>query len=252
MPKQRTSFNPDWFKQKDCNGHFLEEKEQSDDDFEIGVETRKTLKKLNLKVQKSMLHGMRKFYHTLSGHLLKKLPLHNVILKESRRLSYENRCEAWTVRSIKLLANAVSLVPPCNVDFIGDEWRVLQCEQIPDDWNRTQDGQGGVSKRVDDYWSKIFNMKDALDHPKYPELTRVALFDKSLQSFRVALFGGSLQPHPRVAPFGKSLPQGKSRRQFTPLALEEHRTLEFLRPMELKVVQLGFWMKQEQRLTKLT
>nr|CAD7398084.1 unnamed protein product [Timema poppensis] len=37
------------------------EKEQSDDDFEIGIETRKTFKKLNLKLQKSM----RKFYHTL-------------------------------------------------------------------------------------------------------------------------------------------------------------------------------------------
>nr|CAD7409720.1 unnamed protein product [Timema cristinae] len=64
---------------------------------------------------------------------------------------------------------------------------------------------------------------------------------KSLQSFRGALFGGSLQPHPRVAPFGKSLPQGKSRRQFTPLVLEEHQTLEWLRPeaMELEVNSLN-------------
>nr|CAD7446594.1 unnamed protein product [Timema bartmani] len=62
----------------------------------------------------------------------------------------------------------------------------------------------------------------------------VVLVGKSLQAFRVALFGGSLQPTQGLCCLASlyqlTTPQGKSPRQFTPLASEEHLTLEFLRP----------------------
>ncbi|CAG2055564.1 unnamed protein product, partial [Timema podura] len=84
-----------------------------------------------------------------------------------------------------------------------------------------------------------------LTNPLHIHKTMVVLVGKSLQAFRVALFGGSLQTTQGLCRLASlyqlTTPQGKSPRQFTPLASEEHRTLEFLRPepMEAEEGNMG-------------
>jgi hypothetical protein len=144
--------------------------ELSDTNLEIGEETRKVWGKVKQEFQKVLILGMRKFYHEMVEKLLKKLPLDNGILVGARCLTPVHRCETWTVKAIKNLATIIPLIPPLNVDCVGDEWRVLQLEKVPKDWYCYEVEGKEIQIRIDQYWSKIFSLNDSLQQCKYPQL----------------------------------------------------------------------------------
>lgn len=171
--------------------------EMSDQDLEVGSEARKFLEKMNTQTQKVVVYGMRQFYRRSAGYLMKKLPMDNTVLHDARCLKFENRCEPWTVKAIKNLAEAVHIVPPISVDIISDEWKILQNEKVPMEWNNADymnnntvdqeekpcgeveenatynDDSKKRKARVDQYWNRIFSLKTVFGDPKYPQLTRL-------------------------------------------------------------------------------
>lgn len=101
--------------------------------------------------------------------LIQKIP-NDIVISEAQCLKPQNRCEVGTVNSISKVASKINLLPPLNSDTISDEWRTLQCENIPQDWYI---GSEGNFLRVDSYYNKIFSLKNDRGDQKYPELTRL-------------------------------------------------------------------------------
>jgi pescadillo protein len=56
-----------------------------------------------------------------------------------------------------------------EVAMVGDEWRLYQVEDVPQDWIMDSDSE--EYKRIDDYWNNVFNIKSNItNQPKFKVL----------------------------------------------------------------------------------
>lgn len=63
-------------------------------------------------------------------------------------------------------------VSSLKISTVKDEYKLLQVEEIPECWYKEEDG---TYKRLDQFWAKIFNIKNGNGLRKYPKLSLVSL-----------------------------------------------------------------------------
>jgi hypothetical protein len=105
------------------------------------------------------------------NHLLKKLPLSNVILKNVACLSPQN---------LQMMLALTENLPYCNAadvkDRVSAEWRLYEEEEISRDLfvsceGQNDDGTANVKyRRIDEYWYKVMQIADARGEAKYQTL----------------------------------------------------------------------------------
>ncbi|KXJ11527.1 hypothetical protein AC249_AIPGENE22736 [Exaiptasia diaphana] len=133
------------------------ENQLSDNSLEIGEETKKVLKSLPTEKKRVFILGVWSFFKAAGKHLLKRLPLDNVILSKCKVLSPLARSKDWSSKAIKDMATKLHV--DVNITTLCDEWRLYQLDQIPEDWLTTDD-QSKKPVRVDVYWNKVGEMKN--------------------------------------------------------------------------------------------
>jgi hypothetical protein len=104
-----------------------------------------------------LIYGIRQFFAAASGHLLKKIPWNNNVLKNARILQPDRKKESWTTEAVKSLAKKMPV--SLDRDRLVDEWKMYQDEEISEE-----------PQRVDAYWNAIGNVKTATNEMKYPNL----------------------------------------------------------------------------------
>ena len=72
-------------------------------EVEIGEETRRAISKFSSEQQRKFEPGAVFFLVTSTKHLVKRLPLGNIILGKVRGLKPGARKESWTLKGIKIL-----------------------------------------------------------------------------------------------------------------------------------------------------
>ena len=138
--------------------------------LEIGEETRRELRELSEEQQKKFALGAKSFLITATKHLVNKLPLTNIILRCSIVLQHDLRLQNGTQKAIKTLASKLNV--GVDLDKLGDEWRMYQLETIPEDWHMEgEEPQKPI--RVDHYWRKVDDLKDAMGEKKFPSVMKV-------------------------------------------------------------------------------
>ena len=101
---------------------------------------------------------MKESYVAMSKYLLKALPLNSQVLKDIFCLGPVKREKEWTVNAIgRLVSMLPHIIAEREVSLNKDEWKILQTEEIPDDWYMENSGQ---QKRIDTYGLKC--LKSAL------------------------------------------------------------------------------------------
>ena len=119
----------------------------------------------------------------------RKLPINEGILCGNEQISIESitfkftslkrfSCLASVKREKELAVNAIgrlaSMLPHIiterEVSLVKDEWKILQTEEIPDDWYMENSGQ---QKRIDTYWAKVFEIRTETGDLKYSLLSKV-------------------------------------------------------------------------------
>ena len=102
--------------------------------------------------------SMKESYVAMSKYLLKALPLNSQVLKDIFCLGPVKREKEWTVNAIgRLVSMLPHIIAEREVSLNKDEWKILQTEEIPDDWYMENSGQ---QKRIDTYGLKC--LKSAL------------------------------------------------------------------------------------------
>lgn len=130
---------------------------------EVCDQARLLISKLPEKDKLSFLSKVQKHYVAAAKHLLEKTPIkHNCILKNFQCLQPKERTKSKSVIHIK---NMVRSLPLKNISAtaVSDEWRLLQLEDI----------KVMEAERIDHYWLRIFNIRNAFGSIKYPLLTTV-------------------------------------------------------------------------------
>ena len=138
--------------------------------LEIGEETQKVVSDLSPEKQRMFVLGVRSFFKAAAKHLLKKLPLDNIILKKCKVLNPSCRSANWAQKAIKDLATKLHV--GVNLTRLCDEWRMYQLDEIPEDWRTTVE-QPEKPVRVDIYWNKVSGLKDDFGEVKYPLVLKV-------------------------------------------------------------------------------
>ena len=93
---------------------------------------------------------MKEFYVAMSKYLLKAWPLNSQVVKDVSSLGPVKWEKEWTVNAIGRLEREMKLLNEREVLLVKDEWKILQTEEIPDDWYMENSGQ---QKRTDTYWA---------------------------------------------------------------------------------------------------
>ena len=138
--------------------------------LEIGEETCRGIRDLSEEQQKKFALGAKSFLIAATKHLVNKLPLTNIILRCGMLLQPDLRLENWTLKAIKTLASKLNV--GVDLDKLGDEWRMYQLETIPEDWYMEgEEPQKPI--RVDHYWKKVDDLKDAMGEKKFPSVMKV-------------------------------------------------------------------------------
>ncbi len=152
------------------------------DKFNIGSGAKVLLKKLKADqaqypVYKTFCLDIKKFFEACTSHLLKKLPLSNVILQNVACLSPLLRKEP---HSLQMMLALTENLPYCNTadikDRVSGEWRMYQEEEIHRDLfvlseGQNEDGTAYVKyRRIDEYWYRVLQITDTRGEAKYHSL----------------------------------------------------------------------------------
>jgi len=153
-----------------------------DDKFSVGSDARAILKNLKVDkaqypVYKTLCLDIRKLFEACANHLLKKLPLSNVILKNIACLSPLLRKEP---QSLEMMLALVANLPYCKAaemkDKVSAEWHQYQQEEISRDMFVSGEGQNSDGtafvkyKRIDEYWYRVMQITDTRGDAKYQSL----------------------------------------------------------------------------------
>ena len=113
---------------------------------------------------------MKESYVAMSKYLLKALPLNSQVLKDVSCLGPVKREKKWAVNAIGRLASMLPHIAEREVSLVKDDWKILQTEEIPDDWYMENSGQ---QKRIDTYWAKVLEIRTETGDLKYSLLSKV-------------------------------------------------------------------------------
>ena len=135
-------------------------------DMDVGTEVVAQMKKIGKEDDiLKQLQLMQLSYVKITQYLQKKLPIDNKLLQDLRCLHPYLRDKPWTVNSIARIAEHMPhIIKSIQVSQVKDEWKSLQAEVLPDEWDR---------KRIDKYYANIFNMKNMMGEPKFKLLRLV-------------------------------------------------------------------------------
>jgi hypothetical protein len=162
------------------------------DTFDIGCEAGQILKqmkadKAQYSAYKSTIMDITKFFEKISAYMVKKLPLSNVLLKNTACLSPLCRQVPSSVQMIiAVVENLPYLHTPEMKDNVRHEWQKYQDDQIPEDFYISDKGQKDdgtpyiASHQIDHYWHKIMSLTDSHGNQKYPNLSAVVKIISSL------------------------------------------------------------------------
>ena len=144
-------------------------------DMDVGTEVVAQMKKIGKEDDiLKQLQLMQLSYVKITQYLQKKLPIDNKLLQDLRCLHPYLRDKPWTVNSIARIAEHMPrIIKSIQVSQVKDEWKSLQAEVLPDEWDR---------KRIDKYYANIFNMKNMMGEPKFKLLRLVIKSALSLQN----------------------------------------------------------------------
>jgi hypothetical protein len=159
---------------------------RKESDYDVGHQARNILTKLQKHKDRHAANNtlcldFNKFFETSANHLLKKLLLSNVLLRNVACFSPLLR---QVDRSTHMTAAVVANLPCCNTPELADkvlsEWKLCQQEDISDDFyvneqGHLDDGSVFVKYRpTDDYWYRIMQIVDSKGQPKFPSICTVA------------------------------------------------------------------------------
>ena len=140
-------------------------------DMDIGAETAKQLLKIPSSKRAEFQAKMKDTYIQMTLYLQKNLPLDSTFLRDLRCLGATWRREDWTVEAIKRIASALPhIVGGREISYVLDAWKMLQLEDIPEDWSLNSDGS---FKRIDHYYAKVLDIRSETGDLKYKELAPV-------------------------------------------------------------------------------
>lgn len=131
------------------------------------------------------LDRARHFYENVIAALLKTLPLKNKILRDLQVLRPNSKTEESSVEALRRLAASIKLFPQADIDELIDEWKLFKSESLPMGSSPEEEDQQDQSDpeisdddmndeanhRIDDFWSKVFHLKDNTGCQKYPKIT---------------------------------------------------------------------------------
>lgn len=156
-------------------------------DIESGEPTRKAL--ISIKEQHSMvLLDIRHFFTTCVMYLQQNLPLTNSVLEDVQCLDAIARTKPESEAMIRRLARKLpQVVCDDDVSAITDEWKLYAVDDIPGEWYSATVNATAVSSeweysetmsvppvcRIDQYWSKVLDMTNAVGQLKYANLGKV-------------------------------------------------------------------------------
>jgi len=116
---------------------------------------------------KMTYHYILKLMETCTTHLVKKLPLSNVLLKN---LAYLSSLVLKHPLSVQMIGAVVACLPHLNSDKIKDdvlhEWQTYQEDVMPDDMyiyeqGQTSDGTAYIKyRRLNEYWYTVMQLTD--------------------------------------------------------------------------------------------
>lgn len=128
--------------------------------------------KFTRQIRDVFLSGAKEFYISLSDHLLTNLSLNNSYLANLRFLNPELR----NIESEKRIVKCAKKLPPgakighIQLDIFTLEWKNPVLESIPKSWFIDENKN---YLPIDKYWSQIMKIKDQINDPKYPMISRV-------------------------------------------------------------------------------
>ena len=138
----------------------------------VGMKTKELISKITNQERDVFLCGVKDFYVKLSEHLLKNLSLNNKYLANLRFLNPVSRSvesEKWIVKCAQKLPPG-SKITHVQLDTLATEWKMLILDKIPKNWYIDESNN---YIPIDKYWSKIIDMKDQNNEPKYPVISKV-------------------------------------------------------------------------------
>ena len=116
--------------------------------------------------------SMRDSYVNVITYLQNNLPLNNKMIQDLTCLSPHHRSSHFSVEAIGRLASLIPhIVSEREVSIVKDQWRLYQLEEINDNW--ISNSETGKPRRVDFYWSKIFEILSSGGEKKYNMLSKV-------------------------------------------------------------------------------
>ena len=136
------------------------------ENIEIGAKTDRLLKGLSPYDKKKEREKMLQFYVATVKQLQRRLPLEDALLFNASYLHPGARIQANSLKMIERLAKLVThVVSETEVSQIKDEWRLYMVE------SETKLPPIEMTKRVDHYWNKVFQIKTNSGTSKYTKLS---------------------------------------------------------------------------------
>nr|XP_047140151.1 uncharacterized protein LOC124815456 [Hydra vulgaris] len=141
--------------------------------MDFGEEAKNQVNKISCEKKRFVfLQQMRDGYISVVKHLQKKLPLDLQILKDITCLGAQMRSEPWTVNAIgRIAVRMPHVITEREVSFVKNEWKLYQAANISKDWYIDFDTK--ILKRVDHYWTKVFESNNEYGKTKYGYLSKV-------------------------------------------------------------------------------
>lgn len=149
----------------------------NDEKLDIGSMTRKLLKTMIESQQKEFYRGVHNFFKVLTTYLQGKFDLKNSLAYHFRFLNPRLRRTGSLLESVVFVSEHLPPhcgLKPCDTDTVKMEWRQYALEEIPKDWSVKSDALGKDHHiRIDEYWSKVMEMKKESGELKFPILSIV-------------------------------------------------------------------------------
>ena len=142
---------------------------KNNEELVIGEQARQFIKEKQMKADKvnSVCDNIRSFYKAVVGYMLKNLPLEDDVLEHAAVVDLQV-LPSKTFSSIRFFLDRFPVMKPsCSIDVLEEQFSSLQLEEL--------DTALLDIDRADKQWGKIREIKDAMGHPKYPDLSALAL-----------------------------------------------------------------------------
>jgi hypothetical protein len=145
---------------------------RSIDRCDFGIKTKEVIRKLKKDKNPTVAlleKDMLKFLQTSAKYLLDRLPLANPVLSNMRCLKPSARNDPL---GVDLVVALVKHMPKLSnnihfLDNIRSEWRLYSADS---DIGGQLSGTANDVVTIDQYWSHVLKLKDAMGQPKYPNL----------------------------------------------------------------------------------